>query len=364
MQLKNNQSSRRSMLEGRAGWHRYLSTLLWSLIGIAALMPALLWLIGILGEHWYPVLDQATMELRVRDVLTHHTSLTGAFGRFDWNHPGPAMYWLVSPFSLSAGGAANASRIGFLFWGIAALALALFLAWRVSRSFYLAISLVIVFSYFSTDPEVFTNPWNPWIPVPLLVLLIVLTYRVAIGRVRDLIGVFVVGSLMIQSHAGSAIVVILSIAFCAFFVGADWVRSKKTPDGLVGAAGWSFGGACHYMEPPGDRGRYSGPWESINPLQFFPTFCGEACRASRSVESHSRRIRVATAMVGRSDEIQTKFVWGDIRAGGTDQMVIDPFGCNSRRRGRGCSKQEKTRFSLSRVGWVSLNCNRGFYFSF
>ena len=269
MQLKNTQSSRRSVLEGRAGGDRYLSAFLWSLIGIAALMPALLGLIGVLGKHWYPVLDQATMELRVRDVLTHHTSLTGAFGRFDWNHPGPAMYWLVSPFSLAAGGAANASRIGFLFWGIAALALALLLAWRVSRSFYLAISLVIVLSYFSTDPVVFTTPWNPWIPVPLLVLLIVLTYRVAIGRVRELIGVFVVGSLMIQSHAGAAIVVILSIGFCAFFVGADWVRSKQAPDGLVGAAGWSFGALLILWSLPAIGVVTRAPGNLLTLINFF-----------------------------------------------------------------------------------------------
>ena len=53
--------------------------------------------------HWYPVLDLAMTELRVRDVGTRYTPLIGLPGRIgttlaeQGSHPGPLSFYLLAP---------------------------------------------------------------------------------------------------------------------------------------------------------------------------------------------------------------------------------------------------------------------------
>lgn len=39
-------------------------------------------------------------------------SLTGVYGRYGWNHPGPLLYYALTPLSLAAGRAAWATQVG------------------------------------------------------------------------------------------------------------------------------------------------------------------------------------------------------------------------------------------------------------
>ncbi|MGZ6925285.1 MAG: hypothetical protein ACXVJF_01080 [Acidimicrobiia bacterium] len=220
---------------------RRASTLGGLALAIVALLPPIVAFVPILGEHWYPVLDQATIDLRVRDVWTANMSLTGAFGRFDWNHPGPAMYFLVSPFSLLAGGTANATRVGFLVVQIVALAAALVLAWRYSRTLFLATATVAALSYLAVPVAVYRDPWNPWVPVPLLVLLLVLTCRASLGRPRDLVGIVVVGSVMVQSHAGTAPIVAGCAAYAVVLISVTARRRRRLPEHWRSTVAWAAG---------------------------------------------------------------------------------------------------------------------------
>ena len=51
------------------------------------------------GRHWFPVSDLAIFDMSVRDVWTAHPPLTGLWSRPGWSHPGPLAYWLVALFS-------------------------------------------------------------------------------------------------------------------------------------------------------------------------------------------------------------------------------------------------------------------------
>ena len=54
---------------------------------------------------WFPVQDQAVLDLRVRDLLAWNDPPTsGAFSRYGWSHPGPAWFYLLAPFRWAFGG--------------------------------------------------------------------------------------------------------------------------------------------------------------------------------------------------------------------------------------------------------------------
>ena len=57
----------------------------------------------LLIKHGYATAsDISIIELHVRDVFTRHTPLVGPYSRFGWNHPGPALYYVLAiPYWLS-----------------------------------------------------------------------------------------------------------------------------------------------------------------------------------------------------------------------------------------------------------------------
>lgn len=228
---------------GSSGW------LPWVLVGLL-LTPLVAAAISILGHPWVPTGDIAIIDLRSRDVLSLNPPLTGLFSRRGWNHPGPAMFWLLAPAAVVARSAPVALRFGWILIDAVVLGAALLLAARVSRTLLLVTSLTVGLSYLALPPSVHRMPWNPWMPVPMLVLLLVLVLRVGSGRPRDFIGVVVVGSVMVQIHAGIAPIVIgLSLLALMWAVrdarvATGGVRSLRAP--LL----WSAGlGALLWLPP-------------------------------------------------------------------------------------------------------------------
>ena len=179
----------------------------WVLAGLI-LVPLAAAAVSVLGHRWVPTGDTAIIDLRSRDVFSLHPPLTGLFSRRGWNHPGPAMFWLLAPFALIARSAPVALRLGWILLDAVVLGAALMLAARVSRTLLLVTAITAGLSYLALPASVHRVPWNPWMPVPMLVLLLVLVVRVGNGRPRDLMGIVVLGSVMVQIHAGIAPVVV------------------------------------------------------------------------------------------------------------------------------------------------------------
>ena len=60
-------------------------------------------LVALAQPRWFPILDLAQTEMRVRDVFTLHPPLIGLPGRIgtlarQGSHPGPLSFWLLAPF--------------------------------------------------------------------------------------------------------------------------------------------------------------------------------------------------------------------------------------------------------------------------
>ncbi|MDQ3148297.1 MAG: hypothetical protein M3R01_15455, partial [Actinomycetota bacterium] len=66
-------------------------------------IPLVIALAALRQPRWYPLMDMAQTELRVRDVASDHPPLIGAKGRFftgetrQASHPDPVSFWALWP---------------------------------------------------------------------------------------------------------------------------------------------------------------------------------------------------------------------------------------------------------------------------
>jgi hypothetical protein len=106
--------------------------------------------------------DDALIELRVRDVWGIDSPLTGSYGRFGWNHPGPLLFYVLSvPYRL-VGARFAGLQVGTLLLGIASV---VGIAWVAARrgGAVLALWALFVVSVLvhGLGPRVLSDPWEP-----------------------------------------------------------------------------------------------------------------------------------------------------------------------------------------------------------
>ncbi len=150
-----------------------------------ALLPIVVVLIQRWGRVYVPVGDQAILDLRIRDVwsFSSDTPLTGPYSRFGWNHPGPAMYYLLALFS--AGGPSAGLGLPGRQRPPASVAVAWIarLSWRTGGLRWMVPWLAVVtLSYWATGPWIFQQLWNPYLPFPFFTLLLLQAWVVGSGR--------------------------------------------------------------------------------------------------------------------------------------------------------------------------------------
>src|SRR5262245_10326443 len=134
------------------------------------MLPALVAIGALTGKRWFPVDDFAITDMRVRDVLSSNTPLTGLYSRPGWNHPGPMMFWLMAPLSKLSGNAPWATRIGGAVIQAGALGWLAWITWRLGLRTLLTAAAVVGLTFVALTPLVFRMPWNPYIPLPVFVL--------------------------------------------------------------------------------------------------------------------------------------------------------------------------------------------------
>lgn len=230
---------------------------------IASIAPLIAALINACLSEWVPFGDFAIINMRIRDVWSSSTPLTGLYSRPGWNHPGPMMFWALSPFSVLSGGSARWVLIGGVVIAAGFIATALFLAFRQSRSLFVFTALLLLLSLRALPSQVVFEYWNPFMPLPALILLLVLGLRAAAGKSRDLIGLVVVGSFAVQTHIGTALVVVAIGVFAFGCVALDALRERVLPVRFRSTAIWVAGLSVLLWAAPiigvmrGERGNLS-----------------------------------------------------------------------------------------------------------
>ncbi|HET6954535.1 MAG TPA: hypothetical protein VFI47_29495 [Acidimicrobiales bacterium] len=228
---------------GRPWWRRP------GIVGAAALAVLAVPLVVALGvlrqPRWYPLLDLAQAEMRVRDVGTAHPPLVGAAGRIEafghrGSHPGPVAYWALRPVYTLLGDTAFGLQVATATVNLVALGLALWIARRrggVRLVLAVAALAVVVCRLYGADQ--LTEAWNPymallWWPVFLLAAWSVLCDDLALLPVA----VFA-GSWCLQGHNSYlGLVGGVGAGLAAVLAVTAW-RRRRDRAALRRLAGWT-----------------------------------------------------------------------------------------------------------------------------
>jgi hypothetical protein len=179
-----------------------------------------------LDEQWRPTGDWAVLNLRVDDV-GHLTPFVGPYSRFGWNHPGPLLYWVLAvPYHL-LGGRPVALLAATALVNAAAVGAALALAWRRGGlPLLLAAGAALGLLAQAVGPALLRDPWNPYVTILPLALFTFLAWSLAEGDHWMWPAAVAVGSFLVQSHVGYAVMV-GAVGVAAAFIA--WRRRRTVP---------------------------------------------------------------------------------------------------------------------------------------
>ncbi len=169
-------------------------------------LPLIVAVIVLSQRRWFPVLDLAMTEFRVRDVGGRYTPLIGLPGRIgtfpdQGSHPGPLSFWLIAPgyrlFGSSAWSMEAATVIVQLAWISVALWIGHRRAGLAGLVVVAAVLAVLTRGYGLT---VLVQPWNPYLPVFAWIVVLLATWSVLCGDHMMLIPLAVAATFCAQTH--------------------------------------------------------------------------------------------------------------------------------------------------------------------
>jgi hypothetical protein len=224
------------------GDRRWLAAVaLFALIGLPFIVAA----VTLRRPHWYPVLDLAMTELRLRDVGTQHTPLIGLPGRIgpslmeQGSHPGPLSFYLLTPFYRAFGSSPWAMQAGTIVLDLAALGAALGIAARRGGTrLVVAVGCMLALLSLGYGLTALTQPWNPYLPLLWWIVFLLAVWSVLCDDVAMLPVAVAAGSLCAQTHVpylGLAVGV-GSIAVLA--AARAWLRAAPGSDERRRVARW------------------------------------------------------------------------------------------------------------------------------
>lgn len=133
--------------------------------------PILVAVLVLSRTRWYPLLDWAQTEIRVRDVFSSRAPLIGLAGRIGpygpegGSHPGPISFYLLWPAWMLSGKRAYGMNLGVGFFDLAAIGLACWMGYRRGRLVVasgVAAALAVLLRTYGAF--MVTTPWNPYMP--------------------------------------------------------------------------------------------------------------------------------------------------------------------------------------------------------
>jgi hypothetical protein len=216
----------------RAARFRSVAESPWTAVLVVA-VPFVVAAVRLATQKWFPVLDLAMTEFRVRDVGGRYTPLIGLPGRIgdfpdQGSHPGPLSFYLVAVTYRLIGSAVWAMLVGALAIGVASITACLLISRRMGgywlQGGVVVLLLVIIQGY---GFGVLSQPWNPYLPLLPWTAVLLATWAVFAGDNMVLWVAAVAGSVCAQTHlpyvALAGGVVVLSIGL----VGWRWWRADS-----------------------------------------------------------------------------------------------------------------------------------------
>ncbi|HYL51108.1 MAG TPA: hypothetical protein VEZ15_04000, partial [Acidimicrobiia bacterium] len=204
-------------------------------------IPLVIALVVLHQPRWYPLLDWAQTEIRVRDVISSHPPLIGLAGRIGpfgvngGSHPGPLSFYALWPFWRLFGASAYGLQVGNVALDIAAIGLSLWIAFRRGGA-VLALSIAVVLAVLlrAYGPFMLTSPWNPYLPVLWWFVFLLAAWSLLAADFAMLPVAAFAGSFCVQTHisylgliGGLGVLVLGTITYSLFRRRYDPVSRRK-----------------------------------------------------------------------------------------------------------------------------------------
>jgi hypothetical protein len=169
-----------------------LSAALWAIGAAVALLPAEM-----------PSGDMALLELYTRQAA-HGALRVGPYSRFQWNHPGPAMFYVFTPLYSLFGERFESLRLSALILNLGWLCTALaVVARRGKPALLLTTALGLALLLFRSS-DVLVSPWNPHLLLLPIAVLFVSCAAVLQGAFALFAMAVAAASFVIQTHLSTA----------------------------------------------------------------------------------------------------------------------------------------------------------------
>jgi len=220
-------------------------------------LPLVVAVVALHARSWYPVLDLAMTEFRVRDVGTDRTPLIGLPGRIgtypdQGSHPGPLSFYLLAPTYRLFGSSSWALETATVAIHVAAVATAIWLGYRrLGWPGAALVALVMALVLRGYGQVALTQPWNPYLPLLAWMVVLLAAWSVLDGDRWMLVPLVVAASYGAQTHVPY---LPLGVGMVTLGGGALlWTRrSPGPPVGRVLAVGLGLG-AVLWLPPVVDQ---------------------------------------------------------------------------------------------------------------
>lgn len=166
------------------------------------LAAAAVMLVTVVGGDYHPLSDHALTEMQVRSVGRDEV-LVGLYSRDVWNHPGPALFYLLAPFYWLTGGLSVGVNLGALAINGAAVAGMGLLARRRGGTPLLLVTLLgNALLMRMLGAEFLRDPWNCFVTTLPFGLLVFLAWSMWQGDTWAFPLGAVVTTYLAQTHVG------------------------------------------------------------------------------------------------------------------------------------------------------------------
>jgi hypothetical protein len=163
--------------------------------------------LGVLhSPRWYPLLDLAQTELRVRDVGNGHPPLVGLAGRIrgygvSGSHPGPLSFYSLFPFYKLFGSSAWALQAACASLNVTAMGLAIWIGHRRGGLYgALGIATALAVLGRAYGANWLTEAWNPYMPMLWWMVFLLAVWSVLCDDLPMLPVAVFAGSFCAQTH--------------------------------------------------------------------------------------------------------------------------------------------------------------------
>ena len=146
-------------------------TLVLAALVLLLAVPMIVALVALRHPRWYPLLDLAWTEMRLRDVWSAHPPLLGLAGRIgpfghQGSHPGPLSFYALWPFYELFGASAWAMEAASVALHVVAIGVMVWIAnRRAGLRLALGVAAVLAVLVRAFGAVLLTQAWNPYLPV-------------------------------------------------------------------------------------------------------------------------------------------------------------------------------------------------------